>query len=248
MPITSLPGDPRQMEFDQPLVFPDHPLAHRYCVGNGIELGAAAHNPFNLANSINIAPFSDDPAHVDYRDFLLYKTEQIRLCGSYARIDRVGEAHALPVESGTQDYVISSHVVEHLPDLISAFLEWNRVLKPNGIIFMIFPKRNAQPSDADRPITTVEHFVEDFEKKHSVATHPLNPGHGVRGHYHVFTLQSMLGLIKWCNTNLELAWRVEATEETDRKVGNGHTVVCRYRPDAAPLSFVQRLARWLYRS
>jgi ubiquinone/menaquinone biosynthesis C-methylase UbiE len=41
-------------------------------------------------------------------------------------------------------------VVEHLPDPIAAFFEWNRVLKAGGTIFMIFPKRDALPADRGR--------------------------------------------------------------------------------------------------
>ncbi|MCF5679003.1 methyltransferase-domain protein, partial [Pseudomonas syringae] len=31
-------------------------LAKKYCQGQGIELGAAAHNAFNLASCLNVAP------------------------------------------------------------------------------------------------------------------------------------------------------------------------------------------------
>ena len=37
------------------------------------------------------------------------------MCGEYAVIDVQAEAHALPFEDSSQDYVISSHVFEHLP-------------------------------------------------------------------------------------------------------------------------------------
>ena len=58
----------------------------------------------------------------------------------------------------------------------------------------------------------------------------LDNGWGRGGHYHVFTLESMIELITWCNDNLDLNWRVLRTEETDSKVGNGHTLVCQYHP------------------
>lgn len=230
MAIRDIPGNPEELEFEPPFYSPEMALAHTYCVGQGIELGAGAHNPFNLPGSINIAPFSDIPGAVDYNDFLLYRHEQVRRCGHYCAIDLAGEAHALPVGDATQDYIISSHVVEHLPDLIAAFLDWNRVLKPGGIIFTIFPKRDALPTDGLRPITPLAHFIEDYYLKHSSNTHPIDEGQAIRGHYHVFTLGSMLELIHWCNQHLNLSWTIEHVEETDSKVGNGHTVVCRYTP------------------
>lgn len=229
MAIRTEQGDLTRLQNPKPMFFREMKLAHAWCRGSGIELGAAAHNPFGLPGAINAAPFSDRPGDVDYQDFLLYKNEQERLCGRYALVDLVCEAHALQVPDASQDYVISSHVVEHLPDLVSAFLEWNRVLKPGGVAFMVFPKRNALEADARRPITPLAEFIDDYNRKASIHTHPLEAGHGIRGHYHVFTLDSMLELIAWCNRNLDLRWTVERVEKTDSKVGNGHTVVARYR-------------------
>ncbi|MCC6801965.1 MAG: class I SAM-dependent methyltransferase [Anaerolineae bacterium] len=230
MAITVIQGDLKEMIKEGPIYGTRMKLAHQYCTGSGIELGAAAHNPFDLPNSINVAPFSDDPSHVDYRDFLFYQQEQVKRCGHYAKVDLVGEAHAIPLDDNSQDYVISSHVVEHLPNLVTAFLEWNRILRPGGVIFMIFPKRDALPSDVHRPITPLSHYIDDYNQKQTIWTHANEAGHSIRGHYHVFTLNSMLELIQWADENLNLGWKVEAVEETDSKVGNGHTVVCRYLP------------------
>jgi SAM-dependent methyltransferase len=228
--VTNLNASPEEKRASKGLLFPEMALAHEFCLGSGIELGAASHNPFGLPGSINLAPWSDDPAHIDFTDYQIYRSSQIENCGQYARVDLVGEADAIPVEANTQDYVISSHVIEHLPNLIGAFFEWNRVLKPGGVVFMVFPKRNALLSDIRRPITLLDDFIEDYQQHFTVDTHPLESGHRPRGHYHVFTLDSMLELIDWCNREIGLSWRVEAVEETDSKVGNGHTVVCRYLP------------------
>ena len=157
-------------------------------------------------------------------------------------MDRKGEADAIPVEDHSQDYVISSHVIEHVPDAISAFLEWKRVLRAGGTIFMIFPKRDAAPLDADRPLTELQEFIDDYREKRNVVTHPTPAGHSTRGHYHVFSLASMLALIAWGNEHVDLGWEVVATEETDTKVGNGHTVVSR---QLAAVPSPGRGKRWL---
>lgn len=213
----------------KPSIGPDSLLAREYCMGHGIELGAAAHNPFNLPGSINVSPYSDNPNSPEFEDYITYKKHQIENCGQCAVVDLPGEACSIPLPDSSQDYVLSSHVVEHIPDLIGAFLEWNRVLIKGGIIFMIFPKRDAAQLDTMRQITSLSHFIEDFAFRRTPETHPFD---GVeprrRGHYHVFYLESMLGLIEWCNRQLGLNWRVVAVEETDTKVGNGHTVVARY--------------------
>ncbi len=194
-----------------------HQPALKYCTGKGIELGAAAHNPFGLDGAINIAPCDDNE---------LYKAAQIQMCGSYAEIDHCAEAHALPVEAGSQDYVVSSHVVEHLPNPIAAFLEWKRVLKPGGIILMIVPVPGAHPPDAGRPIVTLEELRLGYEGKYGVDNFP-DKSVPARGHYYVYTLARMLEIINWANQTLALGWKILLTEKRDSKVGNGFTVIAR---------------------
>ena len=189
--------------------FPESKIAHKYCIGSGIEIGAAAHNPFGLKICLNVAP--------DY-DFEFFKQSQIELCGEYYKIDIVGTASSIPVESNKFDYVVSSHVIEHVSDPIQAFCEWNRILKPNGIIFMIFPKRNALPSDVGRPLSEIADFVKSWNGK--VFSEES-------GHIWVFSLQSMIDLIEYCNKTYKLCWEIIEAQETDDKVMNGHTIVCR---------------------
>lgn len=202
--------DPHSMKRNKGILFNEMALAHSYCTGKGIELGAAAHNPFGLENCENIAPAEDET---------FFSESQIMMCGKSAKIDRYGTANNIPVLDNSQDYIISSHVVEHVPDLIGAFLEWNRVLTDTGIIFMIFPKRNALQSDAGRELSTIA----DFEHGHQNPQRTIDTDK----HIWVFTLQSMIDLITYCNDAYSLGWEIIETEETDSKVGNGHTVVCR---------------------
>jgi SAM-dependent methyltransferase len=195
--------------------FREYKLAHQWCKGEGLELGAGAHNPFNLPGSLNVAP-GDDP---------VFRQAEIDLCGMYAEIDIVAEGHDIPVDDNSQDYIISSHVVEHFPNPLRAFVEWNRILKPGGIVFMIVPKRNADPYDAKQPISTVASIATAYEQGYTVDDCPLDVVR--RGHYFIYTLDSMLNVIKWANYHLELGWEVVATEASDSKVGNGFTVVAR---------------------
>jgi SAM-dependent methyltransferase len=189
------------------IVFPDHKLAHKYCRGEGVELGAAAHNPFNLENCINIAPKYDER---------FYSKSQMDTCGRVATIDLYGDAEQFPLSDGSKDYIISSHVVEHIPDLIGSFMEWNRVLRKGGVIFIIFPKRDALITDVGRPLSTIE----DFETGHKSPDRIFSDLH-----LWVFSLQSMIALIDYCNYAYDLGWILIDQEETDTKVGNGHTVV-----------------------
>jgi len=56
---------------------------------------------------------------------------------------------------------------------------------------------------------------------------PASAGGGWRPHYYVYALQSMLRLVNWINRQRLASLCVEAVEETDSKVGNGHTIVLR---------------------
>lgn len=178
------------------ITFRDHALAHELLDRlDGIELGAGAHNPFNLPRCRNVAPS---------RDFEFYKAEQIKVCGSYAEVDVFVEGHALPFEADSLDYVISSHVVEHIPDLIAALEEWVRVIKDGGCIFMIYPQRDALPGDRDLPVSTVTDILAAHERGDTVETwdyeaRPVPGGKG--GHYWRFVPETWEVLVGALNAN-----------------------------------------------
>lgn len=206
---------------------PSH-LAFKYCVGEGVEVGASTHNPFNIKGCRNVAPSNgvDYVYEKDIEDYLLYKNAQLKLGGEVAQVDLVGDFRHLPVPDASLDYIISSHVIEHEPNPIAVYVESYRALKEGGVFFCIFPKRNAATLDACRPLTTLDQFLECFKEDVT----PLKSSQTWRQHYHVYSLQSMLKLINWINISGLAYFQIEAVEETDSKIGNGHTVVLRKTP------------------
>ncbi|MEI8393234.1 MAG: methyltransferase domain-containing protein [Rhodospirillaceae bacterium] len=48
-------------------------------------------------------------------------------------------AYRLKATDASQDYVFSSHCLEHLERWSDALLEWRRVLKPGGILYLYLP-------------------------------------------------------------------------------------------------------------
>jgi SAM-dependent methyltransferase len=221
-------GEPRD-------AFREMELAHRYCQGQGIELGAGAQNPFGLPGALNVAPCAGEPGQPFYEEYEFYRQYQEDTCGAHALVDLVGRADSIPVPDHSQDYVISSHVIEHVANVLKAFLEWNRVLRPGGVVFMIFPHRDAEPRDGLRELTSLQHFIDDYRNAETEETDPPPVLPNASGelspcHYHVFSLQSMLELIGWANANINLGWRILDTEENDSKVSNGSTIVARYEP------------------
>lgn len=211
----------KPFEESEQIMFQDSALAHQYLDDlDGIEVGAAAHNRFNLAGRCRNV--SDELTH----DF--HKGAQIRLCGEYAEADFFADAADLPFEDDSLDYVLSSHMIEHHPNPIAVFKEWDRVLKDGGLIFMIFPKRDALPADAERPISTLGEIVDAYDAKLTVESAPEVPGQGKGGHYYVYTLGLMREIINWCGGGF-FVWDIIEALETDDKVGNGILIVARKR-------------------
>ncbi|GAC1326666.1 MAG: hypothetical protein NVSMB22_17730 [Chloroflexota bacterium] len=129
-------------------------LAERFLVGDGIEIGAL-HNPLPVSSA----------AHVRYVD-------RLSLADLRRHYPELADAPVVdpsiiataddlsPVSSGSQQFVICNHVLEHMRDPLGALREWLRVLAPDGILYVSIPGRD-NPHDRRRPITTFEHLLED---------------------------------------------------------------------------------------
>jgi hypothetical protein len=202
------------------------PLASKYCVGKGIELGPASHNPFDLPDCLFVGTCNgrDYLFPQDLNDYAAYKGEQERLGEKPIELDMLGDFQDIHADDSSFDYIVSSHVIEHVPNLFGAYVESSRVLKNGGVFMCLFPKRTSEPSDAIRPLTTLEQMIDAWDRKLDMHKMPLE---GWRSHYQVFSLQSMIRAVNYLNCNGLGSWLIECVEETDSKVGNGHTVVLR---------------------
>ena len=238
-------------------MFGPQPLAFKYCVGNGVELGASLHNSFCLPNCLNVAPSNGiDFLHPqDREDYLFYVEEQKKYTDSVVQVDKIGDFRHIPADMASLDFVISSHVIEHEPNPIAGFLESARVLKEGGIFFCIFPKRTAEKKyDIFRPLTSQEELISAYTEDRTVDKFPPPAGSSGassnwRSHYYVYSLQSMLQLVNWINRQKLAAFCVEAVEETDSKVGNGHTIVLRkMQPDLMREDDVSQLIEYYIRN
>jgi len=199
-----------------PHVIKEHRLAHELLDGlTGLEIGAATYNPFGLQTR-----------NVTLREgYDFYAGEQQRLGVEAPGVDIWAPADAIPVADRSEDFVLSSHVVEHLPNLVTAFVEWDRIVRDGGYVFMIVPLQNALKADSSRELTPLEHFVDDFRRGATLETHPTEdvPG-GRMGHYHTFTPDSLLEVVAWMRTNHLCDWFCVAREDVDTKAGNGFTL------------------------
>ena len=65
------------------------------------------------------------------------------------------------IQDKTYDFVMSSHVIEHIANPIRALKEWHRVVRPGGAGIFVVPHLNFT-FDHHRPLTTLQHMLDDF--------------------------------------------------------------------------------------
>ena len=131
-------------------------LADQYFTGRGLEIGAL-HRPMPVPAGVRMS----------YADS--FSTEElIRLWSpevdghQVAPVDVVTDATTLgAVADATFDFVIASHVVEHLEDPIRCLQSLARVTRPGGCVFLALPDRRAT-FDKDRPATPIAHVLRDY--------------------------------------------------------------------------------------
>lgn len=61
------------------------------------------------------------------------------------------------------DFILSCHNLEHFANPAKALAEWSRVLRPRGALILVVPFYR-ETFDHRRPLTSVEHMLEDFER------------------------------------------------------------------------------------
>jgi SAM-dependent methyltransferase len=133
--------------------------------GAGLEIGAC-HRPVPVAAGVRVR-------HVD-----VFPAEVNRLLNPDVPADEpLVEPDILcsgedlsAVPSGSEDFVIASHVLEHIADPLGALAEWHRVIRPGGFLYLCLPDMRGT-FDATRARTTLAHLVLDREQR---------PGHPER--------------------------------------------------------------------
>jgi predicted SAM-dependent methyltransferase len=130
-------------------------FADKYLVGDGLEIGAQA-NPLIITNDRTRVKYvdrlSDAQSHIHY----IPDTQGV------VKVDLVCEADNLvEVPSQTIDFVIANHVLEHTEDPIGVLLEWLRVLKHNGLIYLVVPNFVSNEFDFERKPVPLDHLIRD---------------------------------------------------------------------------------------
>lgn len=180
-------------------------LAQKYLQGEGAEIGA-------LMQPI-LTPMGSSTKYIDRVPASYWRTQAdrgVRLVDP----DIIDEGNELStIADNTFDYLIAAHVLEHIEDPISALKNWLRVIKRGGHLLVAVPDKR-YCGEEERPLTSVEHFMRDYEEGHHVSAeeHYRDFGANMKGysgttldeyvaerepmiHFHTFTLSSFVELL-----------------------------------------------------
>jgi SAM-dependent methyltransferase len=122
--------------------------------GAGIEIGAL-HHRLAVPPGVNVT-------YVDWKDEAGLRKHYPELDReSFAPVSVIASAEDLsPFGDESLDFVIANHLLEHLEQPIQALKEFQRVLKPGGVLYMALPDRRLT-FDKARALTTTEHIFEE---------------------------------------------------------------------------------------
>jgi SAM-dependent methyltransferase len=68
------------------------------------------------------------------------------------------------IADGSYDFLLASHILEHVANPLRALQEFHRVVKPNGTLLVVVPNR-IHTFDHRRPVTTFAHLEADLAAK-----------------------------------------------------------------------------------
>jgi SAM-dependent methyltransferase len=122
-------------------------------------------------------------------------------------VDIVAPGHELPLEDKSFDFVLASHVIEHIPDPIAALKEWARVARK--YIVLVVPHRD-RTFDRDRPLTPVSELIERHESGFTSDEDR---------HWTVWTCETFLDLCE------HIGFEVLEARDPDAKGGNGFALI-----------------------
>ena len=207
--------------------FRESETAHKYLDGlKGIEVGGSAHNPFGL-NTINV-DFTDDMNTI-------FKKAEEQICGEKLKVDVIGNGEDLQFEDNSYDFIISSHVVEHLFNPIKALMNWKRIIKDKGYILNIIPIKEFTPGET-RPITTFDELYDRYIGKIKTPEELLKLEVGELEGNSCMSKDDIINILNTHHTVFDIPLYVDICrfigldiieiQERDDKVGNGFLVIC----------------------
>ena len=132
-------------------------IARTYISGNGIEIGAL-HRRLRVPKKARVKyvdRWSVPELREHYPELSLHWLPRVDIIDDGELLRTIGDS--------TQDFVIANHFLEHCQNPIGAISNMLRVSKRGGIIYLAIPDKR-YTFDMDRPVTTIEHLLKDYEQ------------------------------------------------------------------------------------
>lgn len=131
-------------------------LSKRYIKGFGLEIGAL-HNPLPLPKGAFMTNIDLVSREENIKKYPELNASEVVVS------DHIDDGFVLStISEESQDFLIANHVLEHAPNPIQVLINWVRVVKPNGILFVTVPI-GEKCFDKGRALTTLQHLIDDFE-------------------------------------------------------------------------------------
>jgi len=138
-------------------------LAARFLRGTGIEIGAS-HMPIEVDARVGSVRYVDRLSTAE-----LNKTFPEFGSDNMVPVDVICDVVAeglRPFADSSLDFVIASHLLEHVPNPLGFLCESHRVLREGGVLYLGVPDKD-YTFDRDRERTPLAHVVQDFESNES---------------------------------------------------------------------------------
>ncbi len=179
--------------------------------GNGLELGPL-HRPLKPHPGMRMT-------YMDRADQETLKQEFPAVALDIVPVDVIDDAETLAtVADGRFDFLIAAHVIEHMRNPIGALVNWLRVVRDGGLVYLIVPDKR-RTFDRLRVRTTLEHMVLDYQQPsrerdfehfldyavfvhHAMIDQAIGEATRLRDadysiHFHVFLPQDVVRLVEW---------------------------------------------------
>jgi SAM-dependent methyltransferase len=145
-------------------------FAGRYLRGHGIEIGAQT-RPTRPPNA----------SRIDYIDLISADETSQRYgldAAALVPLTHIADSTCLAMYADRSlDFVIANHVLEHLDNPLGGLIEWLRVLRPGGKLFLSVPNYRANEYDFTRQPPPLDHLVADHESRDRTGFAARNRGH-----------------------------------------------------------------------
>jgi SAM-dependent methyltransferase len=132
-------------------------VAGWFLQGEGIEIGPL-HQPLTVPSDVQVR-YVDRLSVADLRK---QYPELQSLPLTHPDVIDDGEKLA-NFDAASQDFIIACHFLEHCQDPIGALQTFRRVLKPDGVLYLVIPDKT-YTFDKNRPSTPLEHLIRDHEE------------------------------------------------------------------------------------